>query len=142
MAFFYTFFTHFLRDLRCRRLKLLINCGLIVVLASYTSISLNYKDAKFSRRRIVTGCCQSPSPHNTVTISHFKLSNTKLILKWPSQSVNFISVVTSCTGLWEEEPQTAHPTSFTWASHIAASMLMGRTLRSTQSINQPTQSLQ
>ncbi len=40
--------------------------------------------------------------------------------------VNFISLVTSCVGLQEEEPQTAHPMSFTWASHIAASMLMGR----------------
>ena len=43
----------------------------------------------------------------------------------PSESVNFISVVTSCAGLWEEAPQTAHLTSFTWASHIAASVLMG-----------------
>ena len=47
------------------------------------------------------------------------------ILKWPSWSVNFISLVTSCVGLWKEEPQTAHPMSFTWAYHIAASVLTG-----------------
>ncbi len=47
-------------------------------------------------------------------------------LKWPSQSVNFISQVTSCVRLWEEEPQTAFPMPLTWASHIATSMLMGR----------------
>ncbi len=41
----------------------------------------------------------------------------------PSVSVNFISLVTSCVGLQEEEPQTAPPMSFTWVSHIAASML-------------------
>ncbi len=29
-------------------------------------------------------------------------------------------------GLWEEEPQTAHLMSITWASHIAASVLTGR----------------
>ncbi len=43
----------------------------------------------------------------------------------PSMSVNFISLVTSCVGLREEEPLTAHPMSFTWASHIATSMLTG-----------------
>ena len=40
-------------------------------------------------------------------------------------SVIFISFVTSCLGPQEEEPQTAHPMSFTWASHIAASMYYG-----------------
>ncbi len=36
---------------------------------------------------------------------------------------DFISLVTSCVGLQEEEeePQIAYPVSFTWASHIAAS---------------------
>ena len=43
----------------------------------------------------------------------------------PSVSVNFISLVTSCVWLQEEEPQTAHPMSCTWASHIAACMLTG-----------------
>ncbi len=44
------------------------------------------------------------------------------ILKWPLRSVNFISLVTSCVGLQEEEEQqTAHLMSFTCASHIAAS---------------------
>ena len=33
--------------------------------------------------------------------------------------------VTSCVGLLEEEPQKAHPMSFTWASLIAASVLTG-----------------
>ena len=37
----------------------------------------------------------------------------------PSVSVNFISLVISRVGLQEEEePQTAHPMSTTWASHI------------------------
>ena len=47
------------------------------------------------------------------------------ILKWPWRSVNFISLVTSCVGLWGEEPQTARPMSFTWASQIAVSVLTG-----------------
>ena len=59
-----------------------------------------------------------------------------VILKWPSWSVNFISLVTSCVRLLEEEPQTAHLMSITWVSHIAANMLMGHyTL--TQSIHRP-----
>ncbi len=48
-------------------------------------------------------------------------------------SVNLISLVTSCVGLQEEEeeeeeeePQTTLPMSFTWASHITASVLTGR----------------
>ena len=44
----------------------------------------------------------------------------------PSVSVNFISLVTPSVRLREEESQTAFPTSCTWASHLAASMLMGR----------------
>ena len=48
-----------------------------------------------------------------------------LLLKWPSWSVNFESLVISCVGLREEEPQTAHLMSFRWASHIVASMLTG-----------------
>ena len=43
----------------------------------------------------------------------------------PSTSVNYISLETSCFGLQEEKPQTAHLIFFTWASHIAASVLMG-----------------
>ena len=43
----------------------------------------------------------------------------------PSVSVNFISPVTSGFGLREEEPQTALTMSFTWASHIATSVLLG-----------------
>ena len=42
-----------------------------------------------------------------------------------SVSVNLISLVTSCAGPREEEPQTAHPMSFTWASHIAATVPYG-----------------
>ena len=45
---------------------------------------------------------------------------------------DFISLVTSCLGLEEEEPQTAHPKSLTCASHIAASELTGM-ISSTQS---------
>ena len=41
-----------------------------------------------------------------------------------SVSVNFTSRVTSCVGLHDEEPQTTLPMSFTWASRIAANMLM------------------
>ncbi len=52
----------------------------------------------------------------------------------PSVSVNFISLVTSCVGLWEEEPQTAHPMPFTWASHIATILLTGRWTLPSQSI--------
>ena len=32
--------------------------------------------------------------------------------------------ITSCFGLWEEEPQTAHAMSFTWVYHIATSVLI------------------
>ena len=42
-----------------------------------------------------------------------------------SVSVNFISLVTSCVELRDEEPQTANPMHFTRASHIAASALAG-----------------
>ena len=42
-----------------------------------------------------------------------------------SESVNFISLVTFCVGLREEEPQTAHPMAYTWASHIAGSVFTG-----------------
>ncbi len=35
----------------------------------------------------------------------------------------FLLLVTSCVGLWKEEPQTARPMSFTWVSHIAANVL-------------------
>ena len=44
----------------------------------------------------------------------------------PSVSGNFISPVTSCLVLQEEKQQTGHPMSFTWASHIAASVLTRR----------------
>ena len=50
----------------------------------------------------------------------------------PTVSVNFISLVTPCVGL-REEPRTAYSMSFTWVSHISASMLMGH-WNSTQSI--------
>ena len=39
---------------------------------------------------------------------------------------NVLAHVTSCVLPWEEEPQTAYPKSLTWASHIAASVLMGK----------------
>ena len=43
----------------------------------------------------------------------------------PSVSLNFISLLTSCVRLQEEEePQTAFPMSFTWASNMAAGMFM------------------
>ena len=38
---------------------------------------------------------------------------------------DFISLITSWVRLRMEEPQTDFPMSFTWASHIPASMLMG-----------------
>ena len=37
-----------------------------------------------------------------------------------------LHVVTYCVAPREEGPQTAHPTSFTCMSHIAASVLMGQ----------------
>ena len=41
-------------------------------------------------------------------------------------SVVFMTFVDSCVGLQEEEePQTAHPISFTWVSDIAASVHYG-----------------
>ena len=42
-----------------------------------------------------------------------------------AHGVNFISLVTSCVGLREEESQTAHPMPFAWASHIATSVHYG-----------------
>ena len=41
------------------------------------------------------------------------------------QTARPISLDTSCVGFREEEPQTAQPMSFSWASHIAASVVMG-----------------
>ncbi len=35
------------------------------------------------------------------------------------------AAIITCAGLQEEEPQTAHLMSFTWPSHIAASVLTG-----------------
>ena len=46
-------------------------------------------------------------------------SNLLMLVEPPSTFVNFISLVTSCVGLLEEEPQAAHLMSFTWASHIS-----------------------
>ena len=43
-----------------------------------------------------------------------------------SMSVNFISLVSSCVGLREEEPETAHAMSFTQSSLIAVSKLTAR----------------
>ena len=40
-------------------------------------------------------------------------------------SVNLMSLVTSCDRLLEEKPQIAFPLSFTWVSHIAASVVTG-----------------
>ena len=48
-------------------------------------------------------------------------SGTHLVCLWFSS----LPVVTFCVGLQEEEPQTTHPMSVIWASHIAASMLTG-----------------
>ena len=48
-------------------------------------------------------------------------------------SVNFISLVTSCVRLREEEPRTAFLVSFTWVSHIATSMLVERQTLPSQS---------
>ena len=39
------------------------------------------------------------------------------------QATPFISFFTSCAELLEDQLQTAHLVSFTWASHIAASVL-------------------
>ena len=43
----------------------------------------------------------------------------------PTVSVNFISLVSCCVGLWEDEPQAVFPMSSTWVYHIAASVLTG-----------------
>ena len=60
------------------------------------------------------------------TISGFRVPNKTLATDMaPSVSLKLISLVTFCVGL-REEPQTAHPMSFTWAFHIATSVLMGR----------------
>ena len=42
-------------------------------------------------------------------------------------SVNFISLVTSCLGLQEEDEDTptAYYKSLTWASHIAKTVVLG-----------------
>ena len=66
--------------------------------------------------------------HNVQVESHY-------IEMAPSMSVNFISLVTSRDVLREEEPQTAHPMSFTWVSHIVASVLTGHQTLPKQSFN-------
>ena len=43
----------------------------------------------------------------------------------PRMTVNSISLVTSCVGFWEGKLQTAYNMSFTWASSITASTLIG-----------------
>ena len=45
-------------------------------------------------------------------------------LKWHLVSVNFISLVTSCVELQEEEPQIIHLMSFTWVSQTAYQMFL------------------
>ncbi len=70
-------------------------------------------------------CNMSP-----LSIHNFGTNSTGIgplvpLSKWPSRSLNFISLVISCFGLQEEGPQTAHLMSFTWASCIAASVLTG-----------------
>ncbi len=62
----------------------------------------------------------------TFAVCEFHITSHLLcILKWLLWTVNFILLVTWCVGFREEKPQTAPPMSFTWASHIAASMLPG-----------------
>ena len=58
-------------------------------------------------------------------VLHMGISHSHSFEMTPRVSVNFISLVTSYVRLREEEPQTAFPTSFTWTSHIAASVFMG-----------------
>ena len=59
-------------------------------------------------------------------IRQFHASPILHLLKWHLACLNFIPLVISCIGLREEEPQTAYPMPFTWASSIATSMLTGR----------------
>ena len=54
----------------------------------------------------------------------------------PDMSMNFTSLGTSCVGRQEEEPQTAYPMLITWASLMAASVLMGHQILPNQSIIQ------
>ena len=54
---------------------------------------------------------------------------------------NLISLVTSCVGLQEEEPQTPFPMSIIWVFHVAASMLMGLPTLPNQSANHITSHL-
>ena len=64
--------------------------------------------------------------HNILKVFTYHILSFRYFEKAPSVSVNIISLVTSCGGLRKEEPQTAHPMSFTWSSHIAARVLTGR----------------
>ena len=61
------------------------------------------------------------------SVSQIKMTCPVLITLEMARSVfvNFLSLVTTCVGLQEEDPQTTLPMSFTWGLHIAASMLMG-----------------
>ena len=69
-------------------------------------------------RLIETGLTCPSVPHNYYTGARSHHLS-------PSAPVNFISLVTSSVRLQEEEPQTAFPMSFTWASHIATNGLTG-----------------
>ena len=70
--------------------------------------------------------CHFTNPHADVHCSSWLAACAACnIAMTPSMSVYFVSLFTSCVGLQEEEPQTACPMSFTWASHIAASMHYG-----------------
>ena len=72
--------------------------------------------------RIDEDACLIISGHSA---PHFEMA--------PSMSVNLISLVTFCVGLREEEPQIAHPMSFTWGSLMALKRAHGM-LNSTRSI--------
>ena len=53
----------------------------------------------------------------------------------PRVSLNFISHVTYCRGLREDDPQTTYPMSITWASYEYSQFRANAMINSTQSVN-------
>ena len=89
----------------------------------FLALVLNMEDREGSRIVMAAGVgghYMSPSIQRIIRIIRRIVKNISYI-----PYAHFISLVASCVGLREEEPQTAHPMSFTTASHIAANVLMG-----------------
>ncbi len=96
-------------------------------------MSPNYLSQLDKYCRYTKQTLRNPTPTSSYAPSSFlDLLNFEMA---PSVSWNFISLVTSCVRVREEEPQTAFPVSFTWASHIGAIVLMGSWTLPNQSIH-------